>query len=216
MHHLPLQSRQRGLAGIAGDLYIAEAVIGNARFVDHFALSLQRVDIAGVRGAKVRGVQGAIGFERFAMPWAEPKTEGSARMLRIPRVCLEALIRQQAAQAIQREWAGSAWREGGYIVTSRGGTPVQAERVSWSFREVLKAEGLPSVRFHDLRHSAATLLLSLVAPMKLVQETSGHSSMTLTSDTYSHMAPSLRDEIASAMDSIFSLALTKAPIETVQ
>ena len=75
---------------------------------------------------------------------------------------------------------------------------------------VLKAAELPKVRFHDLRHSCATLLLSLGVHAKLVQETLGHSSYQLTMDTYSHMIPALRNEVADRMDEIFSVAVNAA------
>ena len=68
--------------------------------------------------------------------------------------------------------------------------------ISRLFPTVLKAAKLPKVRFHDLRHSCATLLLSLGVHAKLVQETLGHSSYQLTMDTYSHMIPALRNEAA--------------------
>jgi integrase len=74
------------------------------------------------------------------------------------------------------------------------------------FPKVLAAAGLPKIRFHDLRHSCATLLLSLGVPAKLVQETLGHSTYQLTMDTYSHMIPALRNEVADKMDEIFSPA----------
>jgi integrase len=78
------------------------------------------------------------------------------------------------------------------------------------FPKVLADAKLPNVRFHDLRHSCATLLLSLGVPAKLVQETLGHSSYQLTMDTYSHMIPSLRNEVADRMDEIFSTTVNEA------
>jgi len=82
--------------------------------------------------------------------------------------------------------------------------------ISHMFPKVLADAKLPNVRFHDLRHSCATLLLSLGVPAKLVQETLGHSSYQLTMDTYSHMIPSLRNEVADRMDEIFSTTVNEA------
>jgi len=84
------------------------------------------------------------------------------------------------------------------------------DEISHLFQKVLTDAGLPSVRFHDLRHSCATLLLSLGVPAKLVQETLGHSSYQLTMDTYSHMIPALRNEVADRMDEIFSTTVNEA------
>lgn len=65
--------------------------------------------------------------------------------------------------------------------------------------------GLPRIRWHDLRHSAATLLLSQGVHMKLISETLGHSTFTLTANTYSRMIPAMRDEVADRMDSVFTV-----------
>ena len=59
--------------------------------------------------------------------------------------------------------------------------------------------GLPHMRFHDLRHSAATLLLSMGVPMKVVQELLGHSNISITMDTYSHVLPSMQKEAIEKM-----------------
>ena len=82
--------------------------------------------------------------------------------------------------------------------------------ISRLFPTVLKAAKLSKVRFHDLRHSCATLLLSRGVHAKLVQETLGHSSYQLTMDTYSHMIPALRNEVANRMDEILSTTVNEA------
>jgi len=70
-----------------------------------------------------------------------------------------------------------------------------------SFKPLLKRAGLPEIRFHDLRHTAATLLLSRGVHPKLVQELLGHATMTQTMDTYSHVLPGMGDQTANAMES---------------
>lgn len=74
---------------------------------------------------------------------------------------------------------------------------------------ILEEAKLPKVRFHDLRHSCASLLLSLGVPAKLVQETLGQSSYQLTMDNYSHMIPALRNEVADRIDEIFPTAVNE-------
>nr|MBA2701958.1 tyrosine-type recombinase/integrase [Chloroflexota bacterium] len=68
------------------------------------------------------------------------------------------------------------------------------------FHGLLERAGLPRVRFHDLRHTAATLLLASGTHPKLVQELLGHSSIALTLDTYSHVTPTMHDEAAATME----------------
>jgi integrase len=90
------------------------------------------------------------------------------------------------------------------VFTTGVGTPVIPDEISREFPSVLKEANLPKIRFNDLRHSCATLLLSLGVSAKLVQETLGHSTYQLTMDTYSHMIPALRNEVADRMDEIFA------------
>ena len=130
---------------------------------------------------------------------SELKTERAQRTLRIPQVCAAALKRQRARQDVDRQWAGNRWIEGDFVFATRIGTPLQPEMVTREFKAALRAARLPEVRFHSLRHSCASLLLALGVHPKLVQETLGHSTYQLTMDTYSHMIPELRTEVADRM-----------------
>ncbi len=71
------------------------------------------------------------------------------------------------------------------------------------FDKLLKEAGLPDVRFHDLRHSAATILLSMGVHPKVVQEILGHSQIGMTMDTYSHVLPSMQQEAMRKLDDLF-------------
>jgi hypothetical protein len=82
------------------------------------------------------------------------------------------------------------------------GFPLEHSTVTYAFGKALKAAGLPRMRIHDLRHTAATLLLKHGVHPKVVQELLGHSSITLTLDTYSHVVPSLHVEVAAHMQGI--------------
>ena len=76
--------------------------------------------------------------------------------------------------------------------------------INRSFKPLLKHAGLPEIRFHDLRHTAATLLLSRGVHPKLVQPLLGHATITQTMDTYSHVLPGMGDQTANAMESALS------------
>ena len=65
------------------------------------------------------------------------------------------------------------------------------------------ASGLPHMRFHDLRHSAATILLQARVQLKTVQELLGHSTIATTADIYSHVSSEMREEVVNKMDSFF-------------
>jgi integrase len=73
-----------------------------------------------------------------------------------------------------------------------------------SFYPLLQRAGLPRVRFHDLRHSAATLMLSRGVPLKIVSEILGHSQISITADTYMHVTPGMQREAAAALDAVLS------------
>ena len=89
---------------------------------------------------------------------------------------------------------GPEWRDTGFVFTSGIGTPVDPANLLDDFKRILKKAGLPSIRFHDLRHSAASMLLALNVHPRVVMELLGHSQISLTMNTYSHVVPDLLRE----------------------
>ena len=96
--------------------------------------------------------------------------------------------------------AGSRWVESGLVFTTRRGKPLDASNVTKAFHELLARAGLPRIRIHDLRHTAATLLLAQGVSPRVIMEVLGHSQISLTMDTYSHVLPALQREAAEQMD----------------
>ena len=94
------------------------------------------------------------------------------------------------------------WRENGLIFATEAGTPLNRQNLGRrSFKPILKRAGLPEkTRFHDLRHTCATLLLVKGIHPKVVQELLGHSNIAITLDTYSHVLPGMGDEAAGAIE----------------
>ncbi len=89
--------------------------------------------------------------------------------------------------------AGSLWQDTDLVFTTITGTPLNVGNLIYrSFRPLLKRAGLPQIRIHDLRHTAATLLLGKGVHPKIVQEMLGHSTITQTMDTYSHVLPDMQ------------------------
>lgn len=118
----------------------------------------------------------------------------------LPTFAIAALRRHQEQQTAERQLAGSRWINSGLVFTSSIGTPLDERNVRRSFKETLRAAELPDLRLHDLRHTTATLLLTQGVHPRVVMETLGHSQVTLTLDTYSHVLPSLQAEAAKRMD----------------
>ena len=122
---------------------------------------------------------------------AETKTDRSRRTIALPAQLIAMLRTHRVRQIEERLLAGSRWRDTGFMFTSGIGTPLEPRRLFRVFKTVLQRASLPDIRFHDLRHSAASLMLAQGVPLRVVMEILGHSSISLTADTYSHVMPSL-------------------------
>lgn len=130
----------------------------------------------------------------------EPKTTRSRRTLHLPTSTATALREHRKRQLAERLWAGSRWQEGDYLFTTSIGTPMIGSDVTRRFQALLRAAGLPAMRFHDLRHGAASLLLAQGVHPRVVMEMLGHSTITLTMNVYSHVIPDLQREAATKME----------------
>lgn len=132
------------------------------------------------------------------------KTRTSKRVLPIPPTIVASLVRHQRTQLEERDAAGSRWKETGLVFTSTVGSGLDGPNVTKSFQRLLLNAGLDHRRFHDLRHSCATLLLAQDVAPRVVMEILGHSQISLTMNTYTHVMPELRQRAAVSME----LALT--------
>jgi integrase len=104
-------------------------------------------------------VRGSASVEHDRLRLVEPKTRQSRRTIALPVVVINALQHHKAKQSQDRLLAGSRWRETGLVFTSTIGTPIEVGNLRRSFCRLLERAGLPRMRFHDLRHSCASLLL---------------------------------------------------------
>jgi len=134
----------------------------------------------------------------------ETKTDRSRRAIALPVQLVAALREHRVRQLEERLAAGSGWQDSGLVFTSSVGTPLEPRNLFRTFKAMLKRAGLPDIRFHDLRHSAASLMLAQGVSLRVVMEVLGHSSISLTADTYSHVMPSLvRDATEKAAALLF-------------
>ena len=134
----------------------------------------------------------------------EPKTEGSRRTINLPQIAVSALSAHLARRDEEKLLCGSKWKESGLVFTTSIGTPMDQKKLHNAFVEVLDCAELPRIRFHDLRHSAATLLLAQGVHPRFVTELFGHSSISLTMNTYSHVLESMKRETANQMEAILN------------
>ena len=121
--------------------------------------------------------------------FTDPKTQRSKRTLPLPAPLLTALRDHQQEQAKEQITAGSLWRGSPCVFTTPVGTPIDPRNDYREFKKLLARAELPSVRLHDLRHTAANLLLAQGVPARVVMEILGHSAIALTMNTYSHVTP---------------------------
>ncbi len=130
-----------------------------------------------------------------------PKTAKSRRSIKLPAVALSSLKHHRKAQLEERVALSGLYSDQGLVFPSRTGTPVyRQDLITRSFKPLLQRAGLPDIRFHDLRHTCATLLLLKGVHAKYVQELLGHATISITLDTYSHVLPGMGDAASGAMD----------------
>jgi len=130
----------------------------------------------------------------------EPKTTRSRRSLAMPALIVAGLREHRTRQEAERRLAGARWADAGFVFTTSSGKPLDGTAISKQFHHHLETAGLAQRRFHDLRHSCATLLLVQGVSPRVVMEVLGHSQIGLTMNTYSHVIPELRREAANRMD----------------
>ena len=179
-----------------------------ALFSVALSLGLRQGEILGLRWQDVdfEGKRLLIRFQlqrvEGRLQLVEPKTPKSVRTLMLPQLAVSALAQHRARQEQERQLAGTGWVETRMVFTTTIGTMLDPRNLLKAFYAILKSSDVPKVRFHDLRHSAATLLLTQGVHPRVVMDLLGHSSIAVTLDTYSHVIPDLQRESASQMDAI--------------
>jgi integrase len=113
------------------------------------------------------------------------------------------LRRYKDTQTERRDATGERWVETDLVLDRGDGRPWNPDTLSTRWAAFLRAHGLPRVRFHDLRHAHATLMLTQGVHPKIVSERLGHASIGITLDTYSHVLPSLQAQAVDAFDALF-------------
>lgn len=169
---------------------------------------LRRGELLGLCWSDVDEVAGTLtvrrslaeaGEARWAM--ADPKSARSRRTLPLPALARDALARQRARQDAERAAAGMAWQDRiGLTFTDAVGRSMSPGLVSHAFTRTRDRLLLPHVSLHDLRHSAATLMLAEGVPLAVISELLGHAGIAITASHYAAVVPELRREAADAMD----------------
>jgi integrase len=181
-------------------LYVL-AITTGLRQGELFGLKWEDFDLAAGRLSVRRTLTTPKGGRRLG----PPKRSKSRRSVKLTARAVEALTAHRERQLKEREKLAELWQDHGFVFTTQVGTPLNRHNYfRRCFKPMLEKAGLPhTVRFHDLRHTCATLLLSKNVNPKVVQELLGHANISQTMDTYSHVLPDMQERAASAMDDIF-------------
>lgn len=143
----------------------------------------------------------------------EPKSAAGRRTIALPAPLVDALRAHRASQLEERLRAGSEWEDHGLVFVQPSGRPIEP-RADWAeWKSLLRDAGVRDARLHDARHTAATLLLTQGVPARVAMQVLGHSQISLTLGTYSHVVPELATEAAERVGAALwgPLATTVAP-----
>ena len=158
------------------------------------AIGLRRGEALGLEWAGLDFDRGLVQVTQTLQPIRKKgmvakragKNDKSLRTIPLPGFAIAALRKHRERQAQERAFAGEDWKERGLVFTTTIGTPIQPGKLLQHFHGVLEALKIDRRRFHDLRHTAASLLLAQGATLHEVKEILGHSQIALTANLYGH------------------------------
>lgn len=132
----------------------------------------------------------------------KPKTEAGRRKIMLPPTAVAALHAHRRRQLEERLAEGAAWQENDLVFCTRTGNHIAGSNLRMAHMRLLRRLKLPYIRFHDLRHTAATLLLLQGVPVKVVSEMLGHANVTITMNLYMHVLPTMQRAAVEAMEAL--------------
>ena len=148
-------------------------------------------------------VRGSLQRVKGQLVVLEPKTRESVRDVALGSLGAEALRRHRGRQVEERLRAGSAWEDGDLVFPNARGRYTPPDYfVRRDFRRIVERANLPRMRFHDLRHTFATLQLNGKQPLKVVSEMMGHTRVAITQDLYTHVSAQMQRGAAEALDQL--------------
>lgn len=202
--YLSIEETHRFLNAVKGDrleaLYVVATTLG-LRKGELCGLRWQDIDLEAATLSVRHQLQRVGGRKQLV----EPKTRSSRRTVALPPFVVAILRAHKARQRAERQWAAGKWREGGFVFTTRIGTPLEASNLSRSFHALLDATEIPRQRFHNLRHSAATLMLAQGVDATTIMAVLGHAHIGTTINLYAHVMPQVKRDAADRMEALFAM-----------
>ena len=208
-----LEEARQFLAAIKGDRL-------EALYTVALALGLRQGEALGLRWEDVDLENGNISISHALqriggkLTLVEPKSTSSRRTIPLPPFAIVALSTRHTRQAEERLLAGADWQETKFVFTTKTGAPFDPSNVWKYYKRVLGKAGLRDQRLHDLRHCCASLLLVQGVSPRTVMEILGHSQISLTMNTYTHVVPELKRQATDQLDDLLG-PLTRVAKATV-
>ena len=168
------------------------------------ALGLQWKDVDFQTGTLT--IRNSARFDKGEIYLETPKTKKSRRTLMIPQATLDALRFEKNRQHLMKQELGPNFNSLDLVCCRFDGRPFSTNALQHQFQTILIDNSLPMIRFHDLRHTNATLMLRSAVPAKIVSSMLGHSNISVTLDTYSHVITEMQAPAIAAMNSILQVA----------
>jgi len=147
---------------------------------------------------------------RGVCQFKEPKSKCSRRRLDLPPSLALFLRQYRTERQAECLFLGKPLGENDLVFGKVDGAPMDPGTLTHNFARIARRAGLPGTRFHDLRHTFASLMLLAGVHPKIVSEMLGHSSVAFTLDTYSHVVPGLQKAAARRLDEVLEPGLTEA------
>jgi integrase len=214
MHTLSAEEARRLLAAATGDrleAVYALALATGMRQGELLGLHRRNVDLeTGV--IQVRESVGRVVGHGFV--FAETKT-GKARRVDITTAAIDALRQHRRRQNQERLRLGPTWADLDLVFANELGNPIEhGNLLRRSFAPLLERAGLPHIRFHELRHTAVSLLLAAGVPVHIVSRMVGHSQIAITVDTYAHVTPNDLGQAVDAMERLLKTPLSLQEVDS--
>ena len=190
-------------------LEVARKHHSEALYTLAIATGMRQGEILGLKWSDIDWGSGSIFVQRQVqyqvgqgMVFTDVKTSSSRRRISIGPITQDKLREHEQFQQLQRASAGKRWKEYELVFPSSIGTPKSPRNLLREFKVLLEEAGLPSIRFHDLRHTAASFMLLQGNSPKVAMERLGHSTVQTTLDIYSHLLPTLQKKMAESLDKL--------------
>jgi integrase len=180
------------------------------------ALGLRWRDVDGATVRVVGTLQRVRRTGGYRLETREPKTDRARRNITLPAFAADALRSWRKEQAERQLLLGPAWKDNGLVCDRGDGSPWDPSTFSHHIEDLGRRAGLPRFRLHDLRHAVATRLLEAGVHPKVVSEALGHSSVSFTLDVYSHVIPSMGEQVGVAMEAAIGPGGSKTGIKPGQ